>query len=466
MTLARILAVVAAGALASGCLVGPNYRAPAPPQGATGQFVSSAQGPFTFEAPAGDWWRVYQDPVLDRLVGEALSANKDIAVAAANLAQVRALLSEARAARLPTTNIGASATRARQPDPLLGRSVEGNNITLGFDASYELDFFGRVRRSVEAARADTEAAAAAVDVVRVMVAGETARAYADACGFNAQIAVAQRTLALQTQTQSLTRLQLDAGRGTGLDLASAAAEVETTRSQIPPLESQRDGALFRLSVLTGKPPAQFPVEARECKAVPQVSQAIPVGDGAILLQRRPDVRQAERNLAAATARIGVATSALYPSVSLGGSISTMGGSGIGSVGDNFQFSLGPLISWSFPNIAVARARIAQAGAAADGALAQFEQTNLTALQEVETALTAYAKELDRRAALRRARDQSATAVRLSRMRFDAGVDSFLPVLVAERTLASLEAQLAASDAQVATNQITLFKALGGGWQSG
>ena len=161
----------------------------------------------------------------------------------------------------------------------------------------------------------------------------------------------------------------------------------------------------------------------------------------------------------------MATAALYPTVSLGGSISTLGGTGIGSLGDDFQFSIGPLISWSFPNIAVARARIAQAGAAADGALAQFEQTNLTALQEVETALANYAKELDRRSALRRARDQSARAVQLSRMRFDAGVDSFLPVLIAQRALADLEAQLAVSDAQIATYQITLFKALGGGWSA-
>jgi NodT family efflux transporter outer membrane factor (OMF) lipoprotein len=465
MTLARLLAVLAAAALAAACAVGPDYHLPAPMPGTTGRFVSAAQGPFTSEPPAGDWWRLYKDPVLDRLVGEALEANKDIAVAAANLAQVRGALAEARAARLPATTVTGSATRSRQPDLVNGGSIEGNTVSVGFDASYEIDIFGRVRRSIEAAGADAEAAAAAVDVVRVMVAGETARAYADACAANAELLVARRTLDLQAKTRDLTVRQLEAGRGTALDVAGASAEVETTRSQIPPLESQRDGALFRLSVLTGKPPAQFPPEARACQVVPEVVQAVPVGDGAILLRRRPDVRQAERRLAAATARIGVETAALYPSVSLGGSISTMGGTGIGALGNDFQFSIGPLISWTFPNIAVARARITQAGAAADAALAQFEQTNLTALQEVETALTNYARELDRRSALRRARDQSARAAQLAHMRFSAGIDSFLPVLDAERTLASLEAQLAASDAQVATYQIALFKALGGGWSA-
>src|SRR5690606_7849077 len=175
------------------------------------------------------------------------------------------------------------------------------------------------------------------------------------------------------------------------------------------------------------------------------------------------VRQAERQLAAATARIGVATAALYPSITLGGALSTTAADA-GDLGDDYQFNIGPLISWSFPNILATRARIEQAGAAADAALARFDQTNLLALQETEAAPSAYARELDRRAALKRARDQSAEAVRLTRLRREAGVDSFLAVLVAERTMAALEAQLAASEAQVTTNQIALFKALGGGWE--
>jgi outer membrane protein TolC len=188
-----------------------------------------------------------------------------------------------------------------------------------------------------------------------------------------------------------------------------------------------------------------------------------VGDGASLLARRPDVRAADRRLAAATARVGVATASLYPSVRLGGSIGTQG-QGLDGLGDDFSFSVGPLVSWTFPNLTAARARIAAAGAGADAALATFEQTNLTALQEVETALTRYARELDRRTALRRARDESQRARDLARMRFNEGIDNFLTVIDTERTLAGLEAQLAQSDATVTTYQIDLFRALGGGWR--
>ncbi|MDP3173221.1 MAG: efflux transporter outer membrane subunit [Phenylobacterium sp.] len=462
MTLLRILAASAAGLALSACAVGPDYQRPQLEAAAQGGFVSAGGGAFTPAEPQGGWWRLFANPALDGLVAEALSANKDIAVAAANLGQVRAQLSESRAGRLPSTTLSGQAARVRQLDPASGRYAEGGAFAAGFDASYELDFFGRVGRSIEAARADEGAAQAAVDVTRIAVAAETARAFADACAANAQIAVARRTLDLQQQTFDLTRRQQDAGRGAGLDVARAGALLETTRATLPPLEAQRDGALFRLAVLVARPPAQVSPEARDCLIVPQVATAIPTGDGSGLLRRRPDVRQAERALAAATARIGVATASLYPSVTLGGSIGTSAARA-GDLGDDFSFSVGPLISWNFPNIAVARARVRQAGAVADGALARFEQTNLTALQETETALTNYARELDRRAALQRAAAQSARASQLSRLRFDAGADSFLAVLDAERTRADLDAQLARSDAQVTTNQIAVFKVLGGGW---
>uniref|UniRef100_UPI00289DCA5B TolC family protein n=2 Tax=Brevundimonas TaxID=41275 RepID=UPI00289DCA5B len=233
---------------------------------------------------------------------------------------------------------------------------------------------------------------------------------------------------------------------------------------LPPLRAQRDGALFRLATLTGRTPAEASEAARGCQAPPQLSQPIPIGDGAALLARRPDVRQAEARLAAAAARVNVATASLYPTISLGGSLGStaLDASDLGEDA-NFRFSVGPLISWSFPNIAVARARIKQADAQTDAALATFDQTVLVALQETETALSAYANELDRRAALLNARDQAATAVRLSRLRFEAGADNFLTLLVSERALAAADAALAASEAQVVTNQIALFKALAGGW---
>lgn len=456
-----IAALLSATAL-SACAVGPTYRAPGSIASARGTFVSADPAIATADAPPGDWWRLFQDPTLDGLVQEALVANKDVAIAAANLSRVRAVLSETRAGLLPSTTVSASGQRVRDQNPVSGQFGEADAYSAGFDMSYEVDLFGRVRRSLEANRADTDAAQAALDVVRVSVAAETARAYADICAANAQIAVVNQTLALQQQTYDLTARQLEVGRGTALDTSSAATQLETSRALLPPLAAQRSSALFRLALLIGKPPAEAPNAVRACKIVPQVATALPVGDGAAMLARRPDVRQAERELAAATARIGVATASLYPSVTIGGSISTAAAN-TGDLGDDFRFNVGPLISWNFPNIAASRARIKQAGAGAEGALANFEKANLTALQETETALTQYARELDRRAALRRARDEGVKAVRLARLRNEAGVDSLLVLLVSEKNLAQLEAQLALSDAQVTTNQIALFKALGGGW---
>lgn len=460
------LTAAASSLLVAGCAVGPKAPDPTLPPSGSGAFIGSQTAAVTPDAPRDDWWRLYQDATLDGLVAQALAENNELEAAEANLRAVRASLSEARAGRLPTTGLSASAQRARTPGSTspTGQPVEGEAYSVGLDASYEIDLFGRVGSTIRAARADADAAAAARDVVRITVAAETARAYADACAFNMQVAVAERSLSLQQETAGLTQRLLEAGAGTGLDTSRARAAVAQTAATIPPLRAQRDAALFRLATLTGVTPVEASQAARACTSLPRLTQAIPVGDGAQLLARRPDVRRAERNLAGAAARVNVATASLYPSISLGGSIGSTA-LDAGDLGDDasFRWSFGPLISWSFPNIAVARSRIAAAGANAEAALATFDQTVLAALQETETALSAYAQELDRRDALTEARDQAAQAARLSRLRFDAGADSFLTVLDAQRTLAGAEAALAASDAQVVTLQIALFKALAGGW---
>jgi len=466
----RFLTVAPAALVLAACAVGPKAPdADLPPQ-ASGAFIGSSSTAVTSTAEArSDWWRLYNDPTLDGLITQAFAENNQLEAAEANLRAVRASLSEARAGRLPSTSLSASATRSQGSAATSTTGTQPPEIDTydaGISASYEIDLFGRVGSTIRAARADADAQAAAVDVVRVSVAAETARAYADACSANAQIAVAQRNLDLQQKTVDLTQRLLDGGAGTGLDVAQARATLAQTRAAVPSLLAARDEALFRLSTLTGRTPAEASEAAKTCARPPQLTQPIPVGDGAALLARRPDVRQAERNLAAAAARVNVATASLYPTISLGGSYgSTALNSGDLGKDENYRFSFGPLISWSFPNIAVARARIAQTGALSDAALATFDQTVLTALQETETALSNYANELDRRTALTEARDQAATAARLSRTRFDAGADSFLTVLVAERTLASTEAALAQSDALVTTYQIALFKALAGGWQA-
>ncbi|WP_296174576.1 efflux transporter outer membrane subunit [uncultured Brevundimonas sp.] len=464
-----LLTASSAALLLAACAVGPKAPDPTVPVQGQGAFIGSQSASVSTEAARADWWRLYNDATLDGLIQQALTENNELEAAAANLRAVRASLSEARAGRLPTTNANAGFTRSRastitNPAANGAKLDDVDTYTTGLDVSYEVDLFGRVESSVRAARGDADAAREALEVVRITVAAETARAYADTCSANAQIAVAERTIELQGKTVDLTQRLLDGGSGNGLDVARARAALEQTRASLPPLRASRDGALYRLSTLTGRTPAEASEAARGCQSPPQLSQPIPIGDGAALLARRPDVRQAEARLAAAAARVNVATASLYPSISLGGSLGStaLDSSDLGEDA-NFRFSVGPLISWNFPNIAVARARIKQADAQTDAALATFDQTVLTALQETETALSSYANELDRRTALRTARDQAATAARLSRLRFDAGADSFLTVLDSERTLAGADAALAASEAQVTTYQIALFKALAGGW---
>jgi NodT family efflux transporter outer membrane factor (OMF) lipoprotein len=469
-TSARFLSAACATALLSACAVGPGAPETTLPPPASGAFIGQQLTTQVSPAEArSDWWRLYNDPVLDGLVLEALAENNELEAAAANLRLVRASLGEPRAARLPSTTVGASGQYGRQSayavDPAATEALdEGETYDVGLDVAYEIDLFGRVSSAIRAARADADAARAALEVVQITVAAETARAYADACSANARIAVTERTIGLQQETADLTQRLLDLGTGTGLAPARAAAALQSTRATLPPLRAQRDAALFRLSTLTGVTPAEASQAARNCARPPQLSQPIPIGDGAALLARRPDVRRAERELAAAAARVNVAVASLYPTIQLGGSLGATAFDAA-DLGDDtaFRFNVGPLISWSFPNIAATRARIAQAEAGTDIALANFDQTVLVALQETETALSAYANELDRRAPLTTARDRAADAVRLSRLRFDAGADSFLTLLDAQRTLAQADAALAASEAQVSNTQITRVKALAGGW---
>jgi len=464
----RLATAVAALALA-GCMVGPNYRSPETEAPAQSPFFSARSPAFTQDQPPGRWWSLFANPLLDGLIEEALRNNTDLRIAAANLSRARAVLRETRSGLFPSATATASATYSRQSSDQLGFqgiASEGWSYDAGIDASYQIDLFGRIRRAIEAARADVGAAQGAFDVSRITVAAETARAYADACGAGRQLAVARETLRIQEETYDLTLRLMEGGRATALETGQAGALLEQVRATVPTLEAQRQTALFRLSVLTGRPPASFPREVAACDAAPALARPIPVGDGAALLARRPDVRQAERELAAATARVGVATAALYPTVTLGGSIGTSATSlsGLGS-SESFRFSIGPLISWEFTNLIVGRSRIAQAEAETQRALANFDGTWLQALEETESALTRYARELDRREALRRGRAQSAEAARIARLRYQAGRDSFQIVLDAERSLASLDAELARSETQLSDYLVSLFLALGGGWQA-
>ena len=470
--LRTLLTAAASAALLAACAVGPKPVTPTTPVSSQGGFIGAQSGAVSAAPVEGNWWRLYNDPVLDGLIQQAMAENNELEAAAANLRAVRASLSEARTNRLPTTTAAGAVNRSQSStitNPAAGGAElpEIETYDVGLDVAYEIDLFGRVESAVRAAKADARAAEAALETVRITVAAETARAYADTCALNAQVAVAERNIDLQSQTADLTQRLLAGGVGNGLDVARARAALEQTRASLPPLRAGRDAALYRLATLTGRTPAEASEAAKACSTTPQLSQPIPIGDGAALLARRPDIRRAEAELAAAGARVNVATAGLFPSIRLGGSLGStaLDASDLGN-SENFRFSVGPLISWSFPNVFAARARIKQADARAEAALATYDQTVLVALQETETALSSYANELDRQRALREARDQAATAARLSRLRFDAGVDSFLSVLDAERTLAGADAALAGSEQAVANAQITLFKALAGSWTQG
>ncbi len=476
MTHSRFFPLKAAAALAlltvSACsTVGPDYRVPdeaavkRPEAGAP--FVGAAEKPFSLAPLPAQWWRLYRDGTLDGLVEKAFAANTDLRVAAANLARARAVLSEAEELRRPEAAVSASPGFGRQSGAAMGlpSSLPSEaSYDTGLHVSYQLDLFGKIKRAIEAADADTEAAQAALDLTRVTVAADTARAYAEACSAGQQIAIAQQSVDLQRKFVASTAQRVKLGRGTALDNSRAQGQLEQLRAALPPLEAQRRTALYRLAVLTGEVPGKFPQAVAQCTRAPQLTSAIPVGDGAALLKRRPDIRQAERVLAGATARIGVATAELYPSISLGlsaGSTGTLSGFG---EGNTFRYSLGPLISWTIPSTGTARVHIEQAEAGSAAALARFDGVVLNALRETETALTAYARELDRNAALKAARDQAALASQQAAKLYRFGRTDFLTTLDAERTLASAQAAVAASDAKLASDQVALFLALGGGWE--
>jgi outer membrane protein, multidrug efflux system len=465
-------AVAAFAALTSCHTAGPRYAGPptasvvrAPT--AQGAFASAASSAFSAKIAPGDWWRLYRDTRLDALVRQAFAANTDLRVAEANLQRSRALLRQARAARQPTAALTVnpsyqqlSAESYLQPGVVAPLGL----IDAGVQVTYEIDLFGRLHRGVQAAAADDEAVRAARDLVKTTVAADTARAYAEVCGAGEELTSARRSLALQRQSGALTARLVRAGRGTALDVTRSTAQISQYQADIPALEAAQRNALYRLAVLTGRPPADYPRDLEACAAAPRLAGAMPVGDGAALIRRRPDIREAERNLAAATYRIGVSAADLYPQVTLGATAGTTG-----SLADAFEpqtnrYGVGPSLTWQI-NQSAARARLAQAEAETRARLAEFDRTVLTALREAETALTTYAHDLDRHAALAAVTAQGRTAVAQAQTLRRAGRVGFLDLLDAERSLASAESASAASDTQLSADQVAIFLALGGGWET-
>ena len=456
----------------AGCAVGPHYQPPALADGAQAPLSSLNPAVESSEQPPDEWWRLYHDAMLDGFLGEAFAANNDLKVAQANLSAARAVLEGVKAGRYPSTNVEAGGIYGRDPvtDEILelgGHRPENTWIfdTL-LDVSYEVDLFGHVRRSIEASSADAAANAAARDAIKITVAAETARAYAQICALGEQIAVARHSLAVVSHEAEITIQRHDAGANSDFDVVRAEGLAAQVRATIPPLEGQRRAALFQLATLLGRTPAHAPTNAEACVRPPQLDALVPVGDGTALLKRRPDIRQADRKVAAATARVGVASADLYPRISLtgffGGVSATLPDL---TTNDARAWGVGPSIVWSFPNQAAPRARVRQAKAAANAALAGFDAVVLQALQETESALATYGAELQRREALAVAQDKAQKAFEQAHDQFVAGSLTNLDLLTTEQSLVAADAFVANSDTALVQDQIAIFKALGGGWQA-
>jgi NodT family efflux transporter outer membrane factor (OMF) lipoprotein len=470
-TLVSRSVILAVFAWLAGCRVGPNYHAPPAPDGAQAPLTSVDATIESTDAPPDAWWRLYQDPRLDGLIQEALRANRTLASAEANLTAARAVVSGARANRYPSTSIEGAGVYGRDAvtDEIL--EIDGHRpetIWLFedlFQAAYEVDLFGRVRRAIEAANANADAAVAARDSVRVEVVAQTARSYAAICALVAEVDVVRHSLDVVTHEAQITASRQEAGADSQFDVTRAEALVSQVRATLAPLEGARRSALFELTALLGRTPAQAPHELESCVAIPGLVSLLPAGDGVTLLRRRPDVRQAERRLAAATAQIGVATADLYPTIHL---LGLYGGAAteVPQLGTNLglTWGLGSTISWNFPNQAAPRARIRQAKATQSAALATFDGVVLTALKETEQALTAYSAGLNNRQALGEARDQIHAAFNIAHDQYLAGAVSNLDLLTTEQTMVAVDMAVATADASLVQDQIAVFKALGGGWR--
>lgn len=451
----------------SGCMSGPDYRVPdnaaALAPAAQRDFVGGGDAIYSQASLPDQWWSLYDDPRLNAFVLEALKANTDLRAADANLRRASELVQEAEAARSIQTNISTSAAAAHVGGYTLAQPGAPYTYVLGMSLSLPLDLAGGIRRGIEAANANAEAAQAARDQVRVVVAAAVTRAYANACSANRTLAATKHVLDVQRETLDVTRRLAAGGRGTVFDVSRARAAANESEAAIPAIVATRQAALLELAALMGRVAADYPKELADCIQPPELKRALPIGDGWQLIQRRPDIRKAERNLAAMTAMIGVETAQLYPQVSIGGSAGFAGQfSAISSA--NFGGSIGPLLSWNMPNRTAVRARIAEASAGADAALADFDGSVLQALKQTESALSAYSQEINRERSLAQARGDAENASEQANRLFRFGRTSFIDVLSAESALANVESSLASSRAQLIDRQIDLFLALGGGWK--
>ena len=446
----------------SACAVGPDYRAP---EVAPAHIERAAAAGFDQSRFQAAWWRQFDDPTLDALVGEALSENRELRIAFARLRAARSIRDDAANDRFPTVTAGASAEYGEAQQP--GFSEERSSIErydLGLDMAWELDLFGRVQRRIEASEAQSEAAEAELYQLQVSLVAELVDAYGQLRGAQLRERIARKNLENQRNSHRLTEQLRDAGVGSELDVLRADARLAATEASLPQLQAQQTRATNRIATLLGQRADRLSVDLTP-RELPAIAKALPVGDPTELLRRRPDILAAERQLAAATANVGVATADLFPRVSLSGFLGFIAGRGsqIGSSAAQ-AWGVAPSITWAAFDMGSVRARLRGAEADAEGALANYEQQVLLALEESENAFSDYARAQERLLALLRQSGASRAAAEQAAIRYREGTVDFLVLLDAERERLAAEDAQAQAEIEVYRGVVGLYKALGGGWQ--
>ncbi len=454
--------LLAAALALSACAVGPDYRAPDVARAHIERAAATGFDQSRFQAA---WWRQFDDPTLDALVGEALSENRELRIAFARLRAARSIRDDVTNDRFPTVTAGASAEYGEAQQPGFGEersSIE--RYDLGLDMAWELDLFGRVQRRIEASEAQSEAAEAEQYQLQVSLIAELVNAYGQLRGAQLREQIARENLENQRNSHRLTEQLRDAGVGNELDVLRADARLAATQASLPQLQAQQTRATNRIATLLGQRADKLSVDLTP-RDLPAIAKALPIGDPTELLRRRPDILAAERQLAAATANVGVATADLFPRVSLSGFLGFIAGRG-SQIGSSAAQAWGvtPSISWAAFDMGSVRARLRGAEADAEGALASYEQQVLLALEESENAFSDYARAQERLLALLRQSGASRAAAEQAAIRYREGTVDFLVLLDAERERLAAEDAQAQAEVEVYRGVVGLYKALGGGWQ--
>lgn len=449
----------------SACMVGPDYQRPNIPLPASWSVNSAAKSHSIAPQLLARWWQVFNDPLLSRLMTQAQTGNLDLRQAQGRLREARARRTLAQANLFPTLNAKGSASQSGSSAEA-GSGASNELYSNRFDATWEVDVFGKLRRGIEAAEATLQASAEDYHDVLVSLYAETALNYVEIRSFQARLAITEANLSAQTETLQLTEWRQQAGLTTQLDVEQAKLNRETTRASLPSLRSGLEQAQHRLALLLGQPPGSLKPLFATVAAIPFPPNTLAVGIPADILRQRPDVRRSERKLAAQTAQIGVATAARYPNFNLSGFIGleALATANLYSASAK-AFQIAASSAVTLFDAGRLRRNIDIQSALQEQALALYESTILQALRDVENALIAFAQEQMRRESLQVAVNAGRNALELAQSQYSAGTIDFLRVLDAQRSLLTVQNQLALSEAEVASDLIRLYKALGGGWDA-